>query len=100
MMSLEHAVSRAVMRARLMERALHSAGDWMISVGDVVMPANRTILDDRIVFSAMFTEKTTDAVQMLVHDDVPLSVRPFTAPDFAPFIVDWTISVADVPAVA
>jgi hypothetical protein len=100
MMSLELAISRAVLRARLMETALHSPESWTITVGDLAVPANRTVLDDRVVFSAMFTETPIDPVQVLVHDGVPLSVRPFVAPDFAPFIVDWTIGIADVSIVA
>lgn len=96
-MSLEHAVSRAVMKARLVERALHSDGEWTIQIDGTTATANRTILDDRIVFSALFTEPVRSVYQWLNHDGVPLSVQSFAAPDFAPFIVDWELSVQERP---
>lgn len=100
MMSLELAVSRAVLRARLAEHALHSDFGWTITVGESTVPANRTVLDDRIVFSAMFVEEPTGDVQVISHEGVPLSVRPFTAPGFWPFIIDWSVSVSEEPVAA
>ena len=99
-MSLDHAVSRAIMKARLMERALHSTGTWTITVGSQTMPANRTVLDDRIVFSALFPEAPDGDVQILGHGEVCLSAAPFSKPDFAPFIVDWELTVAGDPVTA
>jgi hypothetical protein len=94
-MNLELAVSRAVLRARLAETALHSDEGWTISAGDVTVRANRAILDDRVVFSALISEPVTDGLQILSHNGVAMSVRPFSAPDFCPMIVDWEIVVAE-----
>lgn len=99
-MTLEHAVARAVFRARLMEHALHSGKDWSITVGDITVPANRTVLADRIVFSAQFSTIPSGDVQELDHEGIPVSGQPFVAPDFAPFIIDWTLSIVEAPIAA
>lgn len=100
MVSLEHAVSRAILRARLMELALHSSGRWTISVGSHTVPATRTILSDRISFTAQFIGVPDGDVQVLDHDGIPIFGRSFSAPDFAPFTIEWEFAVKDEPAVA
>jgi hypothetical protein len=91
-MSLDLAVARVIMRARVLEHALHaSSAEWNITVGDTVVSANRTVLNDRIVFSALFPEQPDGDFQTLSHNGVPMTVRPFTDPGFAPFIVDWAL---------
>lgn len=91
-MSLDLAVARVIMTARLMEHALHApTADWEIAVGDTVVSANRTVLDDRVVFSALFPEQPDGDLQTLSHSGVPMIVRPFTYPGFAPFIVEWAL---------
>jgi hypothetical protein len=95
MMPIELAVSRAVMRASLAERALHASGDWTVQIDHQTSIARRTICDDQIVFCAEFDEPAADGVQALLYDGVPLSVQPFQAPDFAPFIIEWAVVVAE-----
>lgn len=98
-MSLDLAVSRAVMRARLLETALHSSGTWTITVGGVTVPANRHVLDDRIVFSAMFTEIPDGDLQLLSCDGQELALRPFRHPPFTPFVMEWSIVVREQDSV-
>lgn len=92
-MLLDHAVSRAIKAAHLLERALHSAGTWTITIGTQTVPANRTVLSDRIVFSALFPEAPDGDVRTLDHDGVSLCAHPFSGVDFAPFIVDWELVI-------
>jgi hypothetical protein len=55
---IELAVSRALMAAALVERALHDSGPWTFAWGDerFEVPAQRTITRDGVVFSAVFPE--------------------------------------------
>lgn len=100
-MSLDLAVARVIMRARVLEHALHaSTADWEIAVGDTVVSANRTILDDRVIFSALFPEQPVGTSQTLSCNGIPMMVRPFIDPGFAPLIIDWALVLSKEDSVA
>jgi hypothetical protein len=99
-MSLDHAVSRAIMKARLLECALHSDDNWSITIGDTTVKANRAVLDDRVVFSALFGERPVGDIQTLDHAGVSLSARRISVPDLDRFIVDWELLIREEDAVA
>lgn len=100
-MSLDLAVARVITRARVMEHALHASNaEWSITVGDTTVSANRTVLDDRVVFSALFPDQPTGTAQTLSHNGLPMMVRPFIDPGFAPLIVDWALVLPKEDSVA
>ena len=94
-MSLDLAVSRAIMRLRLLERAVHDDGPWEIRVGDQVLQAVRIVFDDRVVFSVHFSSIPTQPMLELLCAGELVSVRPVEHPGYAPFILDWEIALTD-----
>lgn len=82
-------VSRAVQKARLMERALHGSGVWEMACGDIRVPASRVITEDGVVFKADFPEGiVTGEVVALLYDGQEQAVRPLSVPETA-FEVEW-----------
>jgi hypothetical protein len=49
---LEQAVSSALYRLTLLEKALHSTESWSLSVGAERVPATRIVTDDGVTFRA------------------------------------------------
>lgn len=79
-----------------MEHALHASNaEWGITIGDTVVSANRTVLDDRVVFSALLPEQPDGDLQTLTCNGIPMMVRPFTDPGFTPCILDWALTLAE-----
>lgn len=55
-MELDLAAARAVMQARLLERAVHDPGPWTMEYGGILMPTSRFLLPDRAIFVAHLPE--------------------------------------------
>lgn len=103
-MSLDLAVSRAVMKLRLMEHALHGNASWEMRFANTTAKANKTVFDDRVVFSATFLKKgwnlSHETNLELLYGKQVVSVRRCTLPDYEPFIVDWAVAIDDAQIAA
>lgn len=51
---LDLTVARALMRWRLMERAVHDRGSWSMRYAGITVPATRFIREDRVTLVAHF----------------------------------------------
>lgn len=65
---LDIRVAQAMMRLRLVERALHSHGSWTMRYAGVEVPASRFIRADRVSFVAHFPPMCTLAEPVLSID--------------------------------
>jgi hypothetical protein len=101
-MTLDLAVSRAVMAARLIERAVHDHGPWAMRVEGITCPAVRWITGDRVIFRAHLPEvcflDDEHFVDLLCNGE-PVSTRlvDFSSGDLS---ITWTLALQDAPAPA
>lgn len=55
-MAIELAVSRAITRIHALERALHEPGPWFIRTESLMVPADREVTADAVVFRVFLPE--------------------------------------------
>lgn len=96
-LDLEWAVSQAVTRVHALERALHDSGPWSIQVEGFSSPAERTLRDDRIVFSAPFVGCWEGGFTATLYcGPDPLLTKRITLDEQGDlFFVDWAIGISD-----
>lgn len=99
MRTIDTLVATAVFRARLIERALHDAGPWSIGYADQVLPAERIIEDDRIVFRAVLPRQCwvvpPDSRLVLRSGEDVVAVREIEHLGDGGFVLDWVLSVEE-----
>lgn len=99
---LEAAVSSALYRLTLLEKALHSPEPWYLSVGAERVRAQRAVVTDGVVFSAVFPNQAGRDVPLisLWHGDELSGTRPFAPPghDDAYSGVEWSIRLGEAVA--
>lgn len=98
-MSLDLAVSRAVVQMRALERAVHDAGPWEIDIAGVRSPASRLVLDDRVDFEADFpAQQDQEGSAVLLCAGEFVSARALELPE-GPFTLDWSLTLNETTAV-
>lgn len=50
-MAIDHAVSRAIYLAHVLERAVHDPGPWTLEIAGVKLAARRTVDDSGVTFA-------------------------------------------------
>ena len=97
-MDLETTVAQTVMAARLLERALHEPEGWTLALSGVEAPAERTLTDDGVTFSASLPATCwldrEDPCLVLRYRDQVLGVQPVEHPGDGGFDVEWHLSAA------
>lgn len=102
--ALELAVSQALMRARALERALHSHETWFVSLKMdqptgtqfIMMRATRTITDTSVVFTVPLSiEGSGECTATLWCGEEVMLVRPAAVRDDGGTRIDWELRLAD-----
>lgn len=66
-MTLDHAVNRALARARTAERALHDRRGWTMEALGRRVPCSKTLGDDRIVFQAYLPDPMPGSARVVLR---------------------------------
>jgi hypothetical protein len=96
---LERAVSLALVRVHLMERALHDPGPWEIELGDVRVLARRTIREDGVVLAGHFSTAprklgiVADTMTLFCHGEAVACRPAVEIPEEGEFEVLWSMTV-------
>jgi hypothetical protein len=93
-MNLDLAVARSVAHSHLLEAALHSRRAWYVRIGEVRVPATRTVHDRGVSFTACFTgvpETATEAV--LLEGDHERGWRSVDHPGH--FCMTWDLTLEE-----
>lgn len=97
MVSLDIAVSSAIMRLHALERALHDDGPWEMEFAGVRVPANRFVFNDRVQFCATFPPMPPQlffSTVSLFCDGEMVAVQPMPGLTVGqPAIVDWVMEL-------
>lgn len=95
-MLLDLAAAQAVVRARLLERAVHDPGPWAIRIGEVTVEAVRIRTPRRVAFVAHFDELPPhrDAVGWLLCRGEEVSSKQL-GELLGPSAVTWTLEFAE-----
>jgi hypothetical protein len=93
--SLDVLASRAIAKARLLERAVHDPGPWWVQVGDCRYVASRLLLADQgvVSFVSWIQVLDEDQVLALTCGDEAVSWRP--VPGVGEFTVTWDVVAHD-----
>lgn len=89
---LEQAVSSALYRLTLLEKALHSTEDWSLSVGAERVLTERIVTDTGVTFRAVFSAHAADDVPIVslwCGNDL-VGARPLSTHD-GPIEIEWAI---------
>lgn len=96
-MALDHAVSRAVFLAHVLERAIHDPGPWFLDLSGWLAPADRDVTENGVVFSAHFSgpHENEPLVLSLIHMDGTVVVsKPIEVTAAAGFFaVDYELAL-------
>jgi hypothetical protein len=93
----------AITRLRALEKGVHNAGPWSMELCGVRAPAQRLVGSDNVLFSTEFPEMDlrdeTFQLTLFCKDEMVL-VRPFVAPGYGSFVVEWELGLGELAAVA
>lgn len=93
---LEKAVATALYAAAVLERALHEPEGWELALGDVHVPAVRTVEHNGIVFRSVIPDMPADAEMLvLLHRGELKAVRPVESFDRGPQDVVFELRLGD-----
>lgn len=97
---LEQAVSSALYRLTLLEKALHSPEPWYLSVGAERREATKQFFDDGVMFLAMFPPHVGEDVPLLSlwHGNDLVGTRPFRSSGDLPHSVGWYLRLGEAVA--
>ena len=96
--ALEMLASQAVYASHAFERALHDSGPWTMTWGPLTVPAERTIHEDGVSFTADFPEacwieRPSTNVTLECRGEVA-AMRAIEFPGDAAFAVNWALTAA------
>lgn len=101
-MSLELAVSQALMKTRALERALHDSGPWRIELdgarAHVIMTASRQVTPSSVVFTIGLAARGMGICVATLHcRNDPVLVREIDLSDVTDpnIAVDWELRLSD-----
>lgn len=98
-MALDTAVSRAVHRARLLERALHDDGPWAIEYGGQSLPASKVYCASHIHLQAQIPTQCwivdPDGIAVLTLRGEPQSVQQIGIVGDGGHDIDWILHAED-----
>lgn len=98
-MAIDLAVSRAVTRIRALERAVHDNGPWALDLDGLVRPAQKTLGENDVRFSAHFPAIIQPGVLTLLCNGRPIFVSRTSVGSAQPFEVAFELSLpAEVAA--
>ncbi len=95
MLALDELAARAVCRARLLERAIHDPGPWVVALAGLVVPAVRVIDEESrtVTFHAEFLVPASGVAELRCGGE-PVSWRDVKGlPDG--FEVEWSLAYCD-----
>jgi len=96
-MTLDHLVSSAVYQAHLLERAVHDAGPWTITVGSQALVADRVLLPTGVQFTVRMEPTEADEAVLSCNGEV-LAIRSIEPADH-PSVLQWVVEIlATVPS--
>lgn len=90
---LDNAVSRQVMRARQIERAVHDPGPWSVRVGNTSCPARRVKGPDHVTFFAIVRIDAPVTAELRCGEDI-VAVRELDAVGHAEIAWEFSIEMA------
>lgn len=98
---LEQAVSSALYRLTLLEKALHSSRPWFLSVGAERVSAEKEHVADGVIFRAVIPAHAGYDVPLLSlwHDDELAGTQSFSPVDnYSDYAVEWYIRLTEAVA--
>lgn len=100
-MSMDLALSRAIMLVHILEKAVHDQGFWTMELSGVTVAAQRVIDGNRVIFSAEFPEMwiIDDASPLSLYCDGDLVLSReagfISSSSGHPFMAEWVFSIPE-----
>ncbi len=102
---LDETVAQVLYAARQLESALHGTGPWSMRWGSIEVPAERTLTDLGVTFTATFPdlcwlESPSNVITLMQAGEI-VGIRPVEEhPGDTAFVVSWDLGARVLAGVA